>query len=148
MRKRSPDLRLIFKSTCATITDRLTPLLSMIERFKWLTRGFWHMSLKWRKNWCPKQDSNLHLPTYWYALTSMWGDVGSNLAWEMKFFFHFRDVCWKPLGSYLHLSVIVSKAFLAQIISGLPLLSFNNKQTVTAELLVKLSRWSHIPLLQ
>jgi len=70
----------------------------------------------------------------------MWGDVGSNPAWEMKFFFHFRDVRRKPPGSYLHLSIIVSKAFLAQIISGLPLLSFNNKQIVTAELLVKLSR--------
>ena len=33
-----------------------------------------------------------------------------------EFVFHFRDACRKPLVSYLHLSFIVSKAFVAQMI--------------------------------
>ena len=37
-------------------------LETMEERCKSLTSGFRHTSLKWKKNLCPGQDSNLHLP--------------------------------------------------------------------------------------
>ena len=36
----------------------------------------------------------------------MRGDAGSNPAGDTKFLFHFREVCLKPLVSYLHPSII------------------------------------------
>ena len=47
--------------------------------------------------------------------TRMREDAGSNPAWDADFSF-ISETCRKPLVSYLHLSFIVSKAFLAQII--------------------------------
>ena len=50
------------------------------------------------------------------ALLVLRGDAGWNPARDTNFFFQFRDVCRKPLVSYLHLSFIASKSFVAQII--------------------------------